>query len=125
VLDRVYMVEASTARNGWGHVKNTVALEEIVQIEESPLRLPAKWADELYLAPESGMGYRHFALQINDGSLLHFVVGNLVDFPNWPPGIGPENVVGVVTGPDREVFRHRGPGPYESGATFLWCTYES
>ena len=89
VLDRVYIVEAADFRRMWGHTRDTVDVAEIEQIEDSPFRLPARWANKLYEAGESGMGYTLFTARLRDGSALPFFVGNAVDFPNWPPGTGP------------------------------------
>jgi hypothetical protein len=125
VLDRVYIVEASDFRRMWGHTQATVDVADIEQIEDSPFRLPARWANALYQAGESGMGYTLFVARLRDGSILPFVVGNAVDFPNWPPGDRPADVVDVQPHTGREVFRDRAPGPYESSAEYAWCVFDA
>ena len=125
VLDHVYLVERDAFSRVWGAVATTVALIDIERIDDSPVRLPARWANELYKAGESGMGYTLFIARLRDGSLLPFVVGNAVDFPNWPPGVQPEDVLDVQPHAGREFFRDRAPGPHESSAQFEWCLYDA
>lgn len=74
---------------------------------------------------ESSMGYTLFTVRLRDASTLSFVVGNAVDFPNWPPGISPADVVDVQPHGGREAFRNRAPGPYESSAQYAWCLYDA
>lgn len=124
-LDRVYVVEAECFRKMWGHTQATVLAADVTRIEESPVRLPARWANKLYAAGESGMGYTLFTVDLRDGSTIPFVVGNAVDFPNWPPGVTPEDVVAVHPHAGREIFRHRAPGPYERSADYQWCAYDA
>jgi hypothetical protein len=124
VLDRVYIVELTAFRRIWGQTEDTVSVDDLERIEDSPLRLPSRWANALYEAGESGQGYTVFTARLRDGSNLPFVVGNAVDFPNWPPGIGPADVVDVQPHEGREVFRDRAPGPYESSAQYAWCLFE-
>jgi hypothetical protein len=125
VLDRVYIVELAAFRRLWGETEATVLVDDIERIEDSPVRLPVRWANALYEAGESGMGYTLFTARLRDGSTLPFVVGNAVDFPNWPPDTGPADVVVVKPHGGREVFRHRAPGPHESSAEYAWCIYDA
>lgn len=125
VLDRVYIVERSSFHRLWGEMKASVAVEDIARIEDSPVRLPARWANALYEAGESGMGYTLFSARMRNGTTLPFVVGNAVDFPNWPPNTGPEDVVDVQPHGGRDVFRHRTPGPHESSALYAWCLFDA
>lgn len=125
VLDRVYIVERAAFRRTWGETEATVLVDDIERIEDSPVRLPVRWANVLYEAGESGMGYTLFTARLRDDSTLPFVVGNAVDFPNWPPDTGPADVVDVEPHGGREVFRHRPPGPYESSAEYAWCLYDA
>ncbi|CAN7281140.1 hypothetical protein [Knoellia sp. LjRoot47] len=125
VIDRVYLVEAVSFERVWGSSRTTLDLSDIERIEDSPLRLPVHWANTLYQAGESGMGHTVFTARLRDGSTLPFVVGNAVDFPNWPPGVDPADVVEVLPHAGREAFRHRAPTAYESGAPYDWCVYEA
>jgi hypothetical protein len=125
VLDRVYIVERAAFRRMWGETEVTVFVADIERIEDSPFRLPAQWANALYQAGESGMGYTLFTARLRDGSTLPFVVGNAVDFPNWPAGTGPADVVDVQPHAGREVFRDRGPGPHERSARYSWSIYDA
>lgn len=60
-------------------------LTSIAAIEPCPDRLPAKWANHIYAAGETGMGYYLFSLVMEDQSQFHFVAPH-VDFPRLPPG---------------------------------------
>lgn len=124
VLDRVYLVERAAFRRMWGESEATVTVADVELIEDSPFRLPAQWANVLYEAGESGMGYTVFTARLRDGSTLPFVVGNAVDFPNWPPGVESRDVVDVLPHAGRDVFRDRGPDPHEKSAQFAWCLYD-
>lgn len=104
VLDRVYLVERAAFRRMWGETEATVMVADVEEVEDSPLRLPAPLANVLYEAGESGMGYTPFTVGFRDGSALPFVVGNAVDFPNWPPGVEPGDVVDVQPHAGREFF---------------------
>lgn len=125
VLDRVYLVQRAAFRRMWGETKATVNVGDIERLEDSPVRLPAQWANALYEAGESGMGYTLFTARLRDGSTLPFVVGNAVDFPNWPPGVGPGDVVDVQPHAGREIFRDRAPGPHERSAQYVWCLFDA
>ena len=129
VLDRVYVVEATSFLRAWGvdpsedNAKRSVAIRDVVSIESSPSRLPANLANKVYAAGESGMGYTMFVVVLRDGSELPFVVGNAVDFPQWPSHIDPADAVNVLPHGGRDVFQHRLPGPTERTADYAWCLY--
>jgi hypothetical protein len=129
VIDRVYVVEASVYMSHWGvdprddPGKQALAIEDVVGIESSPTRLPARMADEVYAAGESGMGYVIFTVVTRDGSQLPYVTGNAVDFPMWPHGIDPEDVVRVLPHVGRENFTARRPRRTERSADYFWCLY--
>lgn len=126
IVERVYIVERATFLQMWGDTEGqaTVPVTEVDRIDESSQRLPAEMANALYTAGESGMGYTLFTARLRDGSTLPFVVGNTVDFPNWPPGTGPDDVVDVQPHAGREVFRDRAPTLHESSAPYAWCLYD-
>lgn len=125
ILPRVYIVAEDPFLRYWGldPARPTVDVDSIAAIEESPHRLPAALAAELYAAGESGMGYCLFTVDFADGSSLPFVTGNAVDFPNWPPGVDPRDAVAVRPHEGREHFRDRPPGRFEQSAPYSWCTY--
>jgi hypothetical protein len=64
VRDRVYVQDAATWFEVWGvdpeddDEKTLVDMEMILSIEDSPTRLPARFANALYAAGESAMGGR-------------------------------------------------------------------
>ena len=90
--DAVYMAPAIPWFEMWGvwpgddQGKNSVSLSEVIDLVESPSRLPSNIAGEIYEAGESGMGYCLFQLKFSDGSIASFGMGNAIDFPDLPPG---------------------------------------
>ena len=123
VRDCVYVVEADRYILGWGiwpeddPGKDSVRLEDVVEIDESPRRLPAPLANKLYAAGESGMGYVVFTLLLRDGRRVPCLTGNAVDFPTLPEGVTPDDVV--------DVLPHEGRGREEQGTMhpYAWCLY--
>jgi hypothetical protein len=78
--------------------------------------VPAKYANEVYKAGESGMGYCIFTVVFSDGSKQAYVSGNAVDFIEYPEGKGPSNVVGILP----QVGRDENPKP---APKYHWCLY--
>jgi hypothetical protein len=96
--------------------RNSVRLQEIAKVVDSPFRLPAKFATELYEHGESGMGYTIFTVVFADGSRQAYGMGNAVDFIHYPEGKSATDVVGVLP--------HEGRRAELWGAPrYLWCLY--
>src|SRR4051812_24201635 len=72
--DFVYIVDAASYIKLWGiwpnqdKGKGEIEIENVRKISESPSRLPPRFAQKLYNAGESGMGYVVFELSYEDGS---------------------------------------------------------
>jgi hypothetical protein len=83
-------MDAQVYINSWGVWpeddlgKQHVRIEDVASISESPFRLPVVFANELYRAGESGMGYSAFTLVFADGAEMHFVGGGALDFITLP-----------------------------------------
>jgi hypothetical protein len=122
VLDRVYVVSEAPYIAQWGvypeqdRGKSSVRIEEVVFIEESPFRLPAEFAEQIYESGESGMGYQIFTVAFGDGTEQAYLTGNAVDFIEYPAGKGPADVVSVAPHAGRNSQSRRGPGYY-------WCLH--
>jgi hypothetical protein len=123
VLPRVYVVEEQAFLRMWGNdpKRRMLDLRDIATIQDSPVRLPARFANEIYDAHESGMGYFIFTLVLNDGRRLPFLTGNAVDFPNWPAGVGPGDVVSVEPHVGRDELSSTGSATRP--ADYLWCLH--
>ena len=73
-MNRVYVVSEQSYIRSWGvwpeddSGKALIAIEEVQDLRESHSRLPAEFANRLYDAGESGMGYRIFTVVFDDGS---------------------------------------------------------
>jgi hypothetical protein len=124
-LDRVYVVPEAPYIKLWGVYpnedpgKSEVRIEDVASLTESPSRLPAPFANELYKA-ESGMAETVFTVVFSRRlGLLPcrsvFATGDAIDFIQYPRGRGPKDVVAVLPYVGRRRFR-RGP-------TYSWCLY--
>jgi hypothetical protein len=127
VLPRVCMVEESAFTRKWGidPKRHFLSPNEVEAIEESPHRLPAPLADEIYAAGESGMGYVVFTVVLRDGTRLPFLTGNSVDFPDWPPGIDPRDAVSAEPHVGRERLGGADRAPHTGAAQAVWCLYSA
>jgi hypothetical protein len=97
------MVEASVLERGFSSQPTEVALKElwvspddVASIEESPVRLPARFANEIYAAGESGMGSFCFTVLFWFWPRQVYATGGLVDFIKFPRWRGPTAVRGVL-----------------------------
>lgn len=121
-LDTVYIVSEAPYLYYWGKypeddpAKRWIRIEDVVEVEDSPTRLPARFANEVYRQGESGMGYCIFTVVFGDGSRQACVTGNAVDFIRYPLGKGPSDVVDVLPHEGRDAQPVKGPGYY-------WCLY--
>lgn len=94
--------------------------DEVAEVRECPLRMPAHLADKLYRAGESGMGYEIFTMDLRSGENLVFVTGNIVDFPDLPEGVTTFDILDVHPHEGRERSQREG---YRSCASFRWLYY--
>ena len=122
-LDRVYVVSEAPYIEHWGvfpgqdRHKAEVLLSDVASLTESPSRLPARFANELYKAGESGMGYTLFRVVFSDGTRQAFLAGNAVDFIEYPPGKGPQDVTAVLP---HEGRNEKGS---KDAPKYRWCIY--
>jgi len=85
-LDTVYIEPELPYLRAWGihpeddRAKQSIRIENVMKVEDSPTRLPARFANEIYRHRESGMGYTVFAVIFADGSRPACITGNAVDF---------------------------------------------
>ncbi len=122
VLDTVYIEPEMPYLRVWGvypendRGKRSVRIEDVLKVEDSPTRLPAQFANEIYERGESGMGYTIFTVLFSDGQRQACVTGNAVDFIRYPDGKGPKDVIGVLP--------HEGRNAQPIGAPdWYWCLY--
>jgi hypothetical protein len=125
--DRVYFVSEIPWITLWGLYPNRdpgkqeVLISDVASVAESPSRLPAEFATQLYRAGESGMGYMIFTVVFKRIiPFLHqrrvYATGNAVDFIDYPWGKGPKDVV--------EVLPHAGRrSRFKHGPNYYWCLY--
>jgi hypothetical protein len=98
-VPRVYVVPEDRYAKMWGawpendEGKQSVAIELVSDVTESPHRLPIEFANKLYAAGESGVGYCIFTVVFDDGFRLPVLSGNAIDFIDYPPGKSQRNVV--------------------------------
>lgn len=122
ILDTVYIEPEGPYLALWGiypendRGKSWIWIEDVVTVEDSPTRLPAHFANELYRHGESGMGYTRFVVEFSDGTRQACISGNAIDFIRYPEGKGPNDVTAVLP--------HAGRGVDEVGAPdWYWCLY--
>jgi len=90
----------------------------VTDAEDSPTRLPARFANEIYRNGESGMGYTIFTVVFADGERQASGTGNGVDFIRYPDGKTPADVVAVLP--------HEGRGASVANAPeWYWCLYSA
>lgn len=121
-LDTVYIVSEAPYLYYWGKypeddpAKEWIRIEDVVEVEDSPTRLPARFANKVYRQGESGMGYSIFTVVFVDGSRQACVAGGAIDFISYPFGKGPSDVVDILPGEGRDAQPIKGPRYY-------WCLY--
>jgi hypothetical protein len=123
VVDRVYFAEAERWFRTWGvwpeedSGKQWLDVGEVACAEESPSRLPPKFANQLYDAGESGMGYIVFVVCFCDGAQAPFVTGNAVDFIDYPTGQSAATVASVIPHAGRD------EPSLQNAPDYFWCLY--
>jgi hypothetical protein len=119
----VYFMTAATSmrllgRNGPAAVpdRNWILEDEVASIGESPVRLPARFANKIYRAGESHYGCYTFALVFSRWLRRGYTVGGFVDFLEFPRGHGPSDVKEVLlaVGPIRATRACQVPD-------YRWC----
>lgn len=98
VFDSVYIQPEQSWVRHWGCYPEEweISIEDVAEVQDSPIRLPAQFATELYRHGESGMGYTIFTVVFADGHRQAWGGGNAVDFIRYPAGRGPDDVVQVI-----------------------------
>lgn len=128
-LDRVYLVEEAPYLRQWkirpkeDPSCRDLPLDSIVDVDESPTRLPARFATRLYRAGESWQRFTVFTLVLENGRRLPYLMGHSVDFPQWPDDVTPDLVAGVIPHEAPTEFRSRTPSPHQAAAHHRWCVY--
>jgi hypothetical protein len=118
-FDRVYVVEQSAYLRYWGEYPShdqRVDIGSVRSMDESPFRLPARFANAIYAAFESGMGYYVFTVIFRDGSQQAYITGDAIDFIEYPAGKSLADVEAVVPHAGRDQNPVRVP-------TYRWCLY--
>ena len=122
--DRVYLVERGLYINMWGVFpeddsgKSQVYVQDVVDIAESPTRMPVRFANSLYMAGESCMGGVFYQLVFADGERLSVLTGNAIDFLPGLGGRSPADIDDVIPHEGR-LDPARVPGP-----DYAWCIYD-
>lgn len=123
VRDMVYFMPERPVMKMWDvylqtdGAKRLIPVEDVAEVRDSPARLPARFANELYRQGESGMGYTIFTIVFSDGTRQACVTGNGVDFIQYPPGKGSRDVTAVIPHEGRrDESLVKAPPSY-------WCIY--
>jgi len=124
VHDRVYVVDFAPYIKMWGVTpaqdphKASVLIEDVVTIGESLTRLPARVANCIYKAGETGMGYCAFTVIFRDGSRQAYITGNAVDFIEYPKRLSAADIV------DIKIHTGRHDPDVRQGPKYYWCIYD-
>ena len=122
-LDRVFFGTKILSSENWGSGKSRelINVEDVASLKESPSRIPPEFANKLYEAGESGMGYRVFTVVFKKRFGIfpcrRDFVANAVDFIEYPLGRGPADIIGVIPHRGRRGKRFRQVPKYR------WCLY--
>lgn len=122
-LDTVYIVAEKPYLKCWGvypeddRGKRWIRIEDVAEVQDSPTRLPARFADEIYRNGESGMGYTIFTVVFTDGLRQACVTGNAVDFIRYPLDKGPKDVAAVIP------HEGRRDDSLVKAPEWYWCIY--
>ncbi|MEQ8328655.1 MAG: hypothetical protein RIE84_04950 [Parvibaculum sp.] len=120
----VYFVEARSWLVAWAPLpdrsldKNHLDVRHVAEVQECPDRLPPAFANRLYEAGESGMGYTIFTLRFSDGSRAVYSSGNVVDFVIYPDGKSAADVIDVIPHEGKEDSNMR------LAPVHRWCIFE-
>lgn len=99
IIERALLIEYAHGLEPNGSIR----FADIELIEESPWRMPATFANRLYQAGESGMGYVVYTMQLRDGRVAASLSGWLVDFPGLPEGVKGADIVAVTAHAGRDL----------------------
>jgi hypothetical protein len=122
-FDTVYIVPEKPYLKCWGvypeddRGKRWIRIEDVQQVEDSPTRLPARFANEIYRQGESGMGYTIFTVVFADGLKQACVSGNAVDFIRYPSGKSSKDVAKVLP------HEGRRDDSLVKAPEWYWCLY--
>ena len=102
----------------------TVAINEVVTIEESPLRLPAPLASQVRHAGER-FGIYSFTIVLRDGRRLR-EAAVMPEFPPLPAGVLERDCASVVTGvPPGKLDGTAPPKPATGPCPWAWRLYRA
>jgi hypothetical protein len=101
-----------------------IAPEDIREVRESPYRLPAAMANQLYsLTGERGVLYYTLLLS-EQPDLACVAIGEpLVDFPALPPNVHTTDIRDIVVGTITESSQHPAEGQHYTTAPYEVCYY--
>jgi hypothetical protein len=116
----VYFITANAAERlfgfGGGLERPCIPLEQVASVAESPKRLPASFANQIYRAAETHNSCYLFTLVFSRWRRRGYLVLGPVDFLFFPRGQGPSDVKGVL---------HGGPKRPTGVPEYRWCVYSS
>ena len=124
VLVCVYVVPEVPYLKLWGvypqhdRGKSYIEISDVDALAESPRRLPAKFANELYEIGPTGMGrYYYFTIIFADGTWQCCESGSAVDFVRYPVGKSPSDVVAVLP------YERRAGAEVVFAPEYYWCLF--
>jgi hypothetical protein len=121
VSDCVYFITAGAAERLFGtegvSERPRISPEQVVSVAESPARLPASFANQIYRAGETHYSCYIFTLVFSRWRRRKYLVVGPVDFLFFPRGRGPSDV--------KDVVLHSGSNRPSDVPAYKWCVYSS
>jgi hypothetical protein len=123
LLDTVYVEPDDMYIEYWGIYpeddkhKQSILIDDVIDIRESPMRLPVPFANAIYESGESGMGVHVFTVLFADGSKQAYRSGSAIDFVTYPNGKTAKDIVGVMP------HEGRGDTSARDCLNWYWCLY--
>jgi hypothetical protein len=121
-LNRVVLINSATARRLFGpsglaavSERLRVPTELVASVAESPERLPARFANEIYREGETHYGIFTFTLVFSRWRRQRYLTGGFIDFPVFPGSYGPMDV--------KEVILRSGADRASPAKEVKWCVY--
>ncbi|MDR3575673.1 MAG: hypothetical protein P4L50_17575 [Anaerolineaceae bacterium] len=120
-FSRVYIIDGNEHANRKGELPldffpDPIPIEKVVDIIDSPYRLPRQLAQALYNQEESSLGSYNFTVEFSSGAQFSYSMGGLVDFFDIPTGFNAGDAVRVI--PNKALSNH-----HRMGVSYRWCIY--
>jgi len=95
----------------------TIHVSDLEEIDESPFRIPARFATQLYISGESGMGYTLFSIDFRCQLKTYHIGYSVLDFIIFPSGCNQSDIIRVLPCKYDPLLKFQEPPDY------IWCLF--